>query len=239
LQQEKISLKEAAKELSINYSTAKTIVQTFRREKRIAKKPKRQVETKQAKKRERALCRKLSANKVNTIVEMILENEAGIGLTTKKCNEPKEEIKDASTLPTNQPKEPENPLKHQNNFGSSPDFTIFQEKEDGPKEDQISRGVGTHNDLILLQPKKPIFYTYSNKNMEDEYKEKIDYSNLVIFRSKEAEFNEEIELLPSSNVFPEVGEKKPRSMTSITEDEKPFFNFKFLAEDIYFSAFER
>jgi len=58
--------KEAAEELKINYSTAKTIVQTFRREKRVAKKPKHCTETKKAIKHERLLRKLLKSDQVRT-----------------------------------------------------------------------------------------------------------------------------------------------------------------------------
>ncbi len=184
MQQEKKSLKQAADELDINYSTAKTIVQTFRREKRVAKKPKRGLQTKKAIKRERFMARVLTRYKVGKILAKIMESETR-GEAKKPSKEKSRAHPEASTaVATQQPTElPSGMHKVFPRVTSALQMVLMPLEEEGPKEGQVSRGILT--DSFELPPtKRDIFFVRSETNPEELYRDKVDYSNLVAFRAK-------------------------------------------------------
>ena len=76
-----MTLKQAADKLGINYSTAKTIVQTFRKEKRVAKMPKRSMETKKGLKKGNFLKRFLNVCKTKCLMSIIIEAQVNFGQT--------------------------------------------------------------------------------------------------------------------------------------------------------------
>ena len=224
-------MKEAADLLEINYSTAKTIVQTFRREKRIAKKPKRFLETRKSIQKERYLHKILSKNRVVDMVGKILENE----LVMEKAAEKKEKFEDVKEVLasgiTNATNEIEaNAAQGQlpgNGFHyvSSATQLALIDIEEGPKEGQVSRPIGVQQDLPIPACKRVIFYIFPEQNPEEDYKHKVDYEDSVALRPKAKDNSSDLPRLPPLRPFKPL---RPRAWTmSIVKDDA--FTIDFLA----------
>ncbi len=193
-------------------------MQTFRKEKRITKKPKRALCTKKAEKREKALSKTLVPGKLDLIFAQILFGEtqehelcepsckraksdadALLSSTPLKPNDASTAVTAAamaSVLPQNEGDvRPSQPIHRVTSFpdielatpavASSPP-PAFLEEEPGPKLGQITRAVDAPNDIPLLPQSKDLFYVYPEANPEDEYRDKVDYRNLVMLRSPSA-----------------------------------------------------
>jgi len=181
-------LKQVADELAINYSTAKTIVQTFRKERRITKKPKRSLETKKAIKRERYLSKCLTQSKVARIISRIMEDELIAIANDVKCtkqSEPQSPIAEVSTaIATSPPSGAESPpTKTFPRITSANQMVLFPNEEEGPRPGQVTRAVATEYSYFPVS-KKDIFYVYSEINPEEEYRDRVDYANPVVLRAK-------------------------------------------------------
>lgn len=170
MQKADVSLKKAASELNINYSTAKTIVQTYRREKRISKRPKHIAETKKTLRREKLLAKMLTQNRVRKLTNLILKTT--LGHSKKKRNKGRMGISEVRTLPvTAQPSE--NPIsKGFPRVESAGQMVLFEPETPGPKCGQVSRGVMINREAGVT--KKDIFYVHYNPNSEEEFKESIN-----------------------------------------------------------------
>ncbi len=176
-------MKQAADELGINYSTAKTIVQTFRREKRVAKKPKRGLETKKALKREKYIARVLGHHKLTKILARIMEEETkDLELKPEKRKASEVNIPEASTaMVTQQPIEPPP------NTPFPRITSAFQMVLPAPLEEPPMRqdcGVMTDDLLVPQICKRDVFFVHSEANPEELYRSKVDYANPVTLRAK-------------------------------------------------------
>ncbi len=186
-------MKDAAAALNINYSTAKTIVQTFRRERRVTRKRKQTLETKKGLKREHHLQATLSHCKLANIFLRILQNETANDPTTCKAvhaealNAPGTTIPTASGTPEATP-EDATPLKTGNKAmtraHSAAEMCLVSEEEKGPKPGDMSRPTQTGGESFPPQSQKPVFVIYTESNPEDQFKDQIDYRNLVRLRTK-------------------------------------------------------
>lgn len=174
-------MREAADHLNINYSTAKTIVQTFRKEKRVTKKPKRQIITKKSIEKEKLLVQFLSQFKVKNLMANIVKAE----LEVKKENQDTQKaISEAPTLGSfSKPNPLSNIHKSLPRVESAGEMLLFELEEEGPYAGQMTRGVSANMDMITY--KRPIFFISVESDLEEEYKQQIDYSNPVLLRNKQ------------------------------------------------------
>lgn len=196
-----MSLREASAKLGINYSTAKTIVQTFRREKRIAKMPKKQHGTKKALKKERMLRRVLTNRSLSKILTHILNDEISSSKKKQQDQDTNIQRKDTSTFPTGYVEIPQIQSKENKEFPrilSANQIMTFAVEEEGPKKNQISRCIDTPQDLPIPIFKKDIFYIFAENNAEEEYRANLDYSNLLVLKTK-PKLMESEEKLPCLN----------------------------------------
>lgn len=162
-------------------------MQTFRREKRIAKKPKRFVETRKAIQKEKFLRKTLVKHRVAGIISRILEDEELFHSADEKCEDkkPVEPAEVSVTRPTNDvdinlPR----PNKGIQRVCSAPQMVLIETEEEGPKEGQTSRAVGVREEMLLPANKKEIFYVYPENSLDEEYKSKVNYDDPVELRSK-------------------------------------------------------
>ncbi len=233
-------MKQVADELSINYSTAKTIVQTFRKERRIAKKPKRALETKKAVKRERYLTKLLSHSKVVKMVALIVGEES-VTSSDKKSPEPTAPIVDSSTL-ISVPVRPEAETQHKAfpRITSANQMVLFPAEEDGPKPGQVSCAVAT-DPLSFPFSRKDVFYVYSESNPEEEYKGKVDYANPVLLRAKLS--SPAVESLAAQGQLLLQTQPFPRTISAPLlagfDVQGPAFDFQEYARRIRVDPFER
>lgn len=179
-------MREAADQLDINYSTAKTIVQTFRKEKRVAKKPKRLITTKKSIEKERSLVQFLSQFKVKSLMSSVIKTE----LALKKKSQDVA-ISEAPTLGsiTRTNTLQSNLHKALPRVESAGDMLLFGLDEDGPYAGQMSRGISVNMDQAVQ--KRPIFFVMIETDVEEEYKKSLDYSNLVLLRNKQPIISQE------------------------------------------------
>lgn len=180
-----MTLKQAAENLNINYSTAKTIVQTYRKEKRISKKPKHTIETKKSMKRENFLSKVLTHDKVAKVMSRIISTEFKTGKKRKllktKNTKFSHVISEAQTLPATG-QAPENLVsKSFPRIESAGQMQLFEPEKEGPKTGQITRAVFADIPQVL---KKDIFYIHCKPNTEEELKELIDYNDPLVLKSK-------------------------------------------------------
>ncbi len=163
-----MKLKVAADELGIIYSTAKTIWQTFKKERRIAKRPKRSIGTKKSAKHEEHLYSVLDKSRVPALLEKVLQAEFNPRVARKRpltkkastfCCAPCEEIN------MNQLRAPAIPLS------------------EGPTEACISR---SQSAATLYKEassaKKDKFYIYTVDDLDEKYKEVVECSSPVSLR---------------------------------------------------------
>eukprot|EP00826_Nyctotherus_ovalis_P048007 TRINITY_DN5615_c0_g2_i15.p1 TRINITY_DN5615_c0_g2~~TRINITY_DN5615_c0_g2_i15.p1 ORF type:complete len:204 (-),score=55.70 TRINITY_DN5615_c0_g2_i15:297-908(-) len=164
----------------MNYSTAKTIIQTFRRERRITKKSKHMLETKKAAKREHFLVRFLTKTKLECLVTSILSEE----LVAREENLGREDhcTSEVLTAPAvrsvGSSKEKLLPRVE-----SAAQMVLFEEAEEGPGSGQMTRAISVSPHEIE-EHKHDLFYVYSDTDPEMKYKDKIDYSDPLLLRSK-------------------------------------------------------
>jgi len=184
-------LKKAASELNINYSTAKTIVQTYRRENRITKRPKYMAETKKTLRRERLLAKMLVQKRVRKLTTLILKTALNQSKKKKK-NKERTGISEVRTLPVTAQTN-ENPIsKGFPRVESAGQIVFFESETLGPKCGQMSRGVMVNREAGIT--KKKIFYVHYKNNSEEEFKESI---NDPILQKHEPEGKRD--LVPSIN----------------------------------------
>ena len=89
-------LKEAADRLDINYSTAKTIIQTFRKEGRLAKKEKKKMWSRKATRKQKVLQKYLKRADIDKILGNIVEGE-GKRRKIREEEEIREEYREATS----------------------------------------------------------------------------------------------------------------------------------------------
>lgn len=187
-----MNLKQAASELNINYSTAKTIVQTFRQEHRISKISKKASITKRGLKRELRLIRALKKSKIRRLMSHIISMEISDtdnDLNPKTMKIAHDESIDMDLLNRS------TIIKTFSRIMSSDQLMLPSMEEMGPREGYISQGTITEDRELIR--KKDIFQI--KENLEEEYKKSLDYKDLIITRAKpnSKEEIEVIEKLPS------------------------------------------
>lgn len=79
---------------------------------------------------------------------------------------------------------------------------VFETEEPGPCTGQVSRGIAVCMDSIIN--KKPIFFVYDEENMEEKYKEGINYGDPILLRNR-SEFNLKVEIAPRLFDFHKYG----------------------------------
>lgn len=198
-------MREAADNLDINYSTAKTIVQTFRKEKRVAKRPKRFIITKKSIEKEKSLVQFLNQFKVKNLMSNIIKTE----LALKKGQDMP--ISETPTLGSISKINTLQSSLHKalSRVESAGDMMLFGLDEDGPCAGQMSRGVTANMDQVVQ--KRPIFFVVIETDVEEEYKQRLDYSNPILLRNKQQIVNQE-------QIVKELQEKPQPSLMS--------FNFR-------------
>ena len=163
----------AAEELKINYSTAKTIVQTFKCQKRFAKIPKRSLTSLRTRKREGRLRRVLTKRSLPSICERIFLDE----LKPEKCAEIVAALK---PRPQHKTKAVQNdnplPILPIPARSPSPPASSFPVCEPGPKVGQVSRGTDGPSDNWCAGKLKDVFYIYTIEGPESLFRHKIDYT---------------------------------------------------------------
>lgn len=179
-------MKQAADALGINYSTAKTIVQTFRREHRIAKKPKRSLETKRAMRRERHLLKALAKSRIAKILSQIISSETSCPDTCLKARDqphppPCEVSMSVSTAAVLPPSATSASITNFHRDTSAAQLMLLLNPEKAVPKEMVS--IGTNVDT----GKKDIFYVFTEDNPEEEYKRKVDYKDPVTLRVKPRE----------------------------------------------------
>lgn len=178
MQQKDTTLKEAAEKLDINYSTAKTIVQTYRKENRISKKPKHIKETKKSIRREEFLIRVLTQAKLAKLLPRIMQTEFKPP-KKKKSLKPSQPNSEARTLAaTGQPQD--NPsFKGFHRIESAGQIQIMESEVEGPKPGQVSRAVTAD---VPQSAKKDVFHVRCERT-----EEVLECKNLVLPTLKEKE----------------------------------------------------
>jgi len=167
-------LKNAAEKLNINYSTAKTIVQTYRKENRISKRPKHAITTKKSLKREQFLSRVLAPTKLAKIMSKIEFAECKLKKKRKSLKSTKEIISEACTLAATG-QAVENPIKKAfHRIESAGQIQLLETEKEGPKPGQVTRAVFAD---IPLNLKRDIFYVHSECKSEEELKKLISYED--------------------------------------------------------------
>ena len=185
------NLKDLAKKLRINYSTAKTIVQTFRREKRFATREKILLNTKREEKLFKKNLNKLPPEKIYLIMTKILKSFLEESSEEMGCNQKLE-----LSLKT-----PEN-TKQTIGAYSNNETPIENEisKIDNSHPTKTSIGTTT-NDLCFLSPVGDIFYIHDEENVNPQYDKEIDFENLVHLR-KRVDHPDRIKIGNESNKLP-------------------------------------
>eukprot|EP00826_Nyctotherus_ovalis_P064903 TRINITY_DN9530_c0_g1_i9.p1 TRINITY_DN9530_c0_g1~~TRINITY_DN9530_c0_g1_i9.p1 ORF type:complete len:298 (-),score=78.77 TRINITY_DN9530_c0_g1_i9:230-1123(-) len=176
-QQKNMTLKEAAEKLDINYSTAKTIVQTYRKENRISRKPKHMKETKKSIRREEFLSRVLTQAKLAKLFPRVIQVEFG---SPKKKKSPKlsQSNSEARTLAaTGQPQD-NPPFKAFHRIESAGQMQIIESEVEGPRPGQVSRAVTVD---VPQNVKKDIFHVRCEQKEENAF----ECKNLVLPKSRE------------------------------------------------------
>ena len=201
-------MKEAANHLEINYSTAKTIVQTFRKENRVTKNPKRQTTTKRSIEKERFLLQFLSQLKVKKLMASIVKAELEV---KKELPDIQKAASEARTLGSfSKPNPLSNSHKSLPRVESAGEMLLFELEEEGPYPGQISRGILVNMDMIVH--KRPIFFVLADTNLEEEYKQQLDYSNPVLLRNRQPIKNKEL-------ISTQIPEQVAKSMVSFNFHE--------------------
>lgn len=185
MQREKTTLKQAAEKLNINYSSAKTIVQTFRKEKRIKKKPKHVIKTKKSIKHEEFLHKVLNTIKMKKVITKILTSEFARGRKHKSLKEKypnfTELISQARTLSATAFAPENNKLKSFPRIESAGQMQLFEAEKEGPKPGQITRGISAS---IPPFSKRNIFYVQPEQNFEEDFKPQISHFSPILFQSQ-------------------------------------------------------
>eukprot|EP00826_Nyctotherus_ovalis_P045088 TRINITY_DN493_c0_g2_i3.p1 TRINITY_DN493_c0_g2~~TRINITY_DN493_c0_g2_i3.p1 ORF type:complete len:160 (-),score=15.80 TRINITY_DN493_c0_g2_i3:181-660(-) len=113
---------------------------------------------------------------------------------------------------------------------SAGQIVLFPNRAPGPKAGQVTCGVSVNVKRKL--PKRKLFYVNSSLAIEERYKEKIDYNNLVSLKQKcEEQFRVESLLVPRTNEIKENAHKATKTpisnfeVDSIKLLELPPYNF--------------
>lgn len=216
MNQENVTLKEAAEKLDINYSTAKTIVQTYRKENRISKKPKHTIATQKSLKREMFLSRVLTQRNLAKLMSRIISTEFKIVKRRKTSKEKVslQAISDARTL-AGTGQAIENPtLRGIPRVESAGQIQLFENEVEGPKVGQVTRAVFTETPL---HHKKNIFSVHSESKIQE-----------LIIDSK-GQVSEKQNNIRNNNFPPSVQER--------AVDKRLVFDFKTYGEMIMRSAY--
>ncbi len=234
MQTEGKKLKEGADELGIIYSTAKTIWQTFKKEHRIAKKPKRSIGTKKAAKHEEHLYSMLMKTRVPGILAKILHAECSAREGRKRALR-----KFPSSICGCGPPEETNPLQSVSTravanspvegcfsrIQSANEIVLVSQDEDGPRFGQRSHGTCCASYGVLDPPtKKDKFYIYADNDLDNKYKEEVDCTNPVSLRRQRKRSG-----LPSfRSTFTPVTSRKASECANRLGESAPAVAFNFV-----------
>lgn len=211
-----MSLRKAAKELNIKYSTAKTILQIFRREHRIAKKEKPDVISKRTLRHERRLTRLLEASRISKLIKRII-----IAETRKKRSKKVKKAKVLHEIPTSTalPKD-QGGLSTKNELPrvrSANQMMLFPVEENGPGANKVTRAVST--EITNFTQRKSIFKIVIKENLEEKYKQLINYNNLLITKEKVILHKPSVHKLPPIDI-------EERSLASEVDAKFSFVEYK-------------
>lgn len=160
-------------------------MQTFRREKRISKKPKHAVETKKSLKRENFLSQILTHTRLTKVIQRILATEFKSGKRRRsskgKLSRSPQAISDAQTLAATGQAMENLGFKGFPRIESAGQMQLFEVEKEGPKPGQVTRAVSA--DIPQVQ-RKDIFYVHYETKTEEELKHTIDYNDLLVLKSK-------------------------------------------------------
>jgi len=226
-------LKEIASKLGINYSSAKTIVQTFRKERRFTKKEKKQINTINSMKKQKILQKALNSEKCLDLFSKIMDDYTFGNLCMK-----------------NDPKDKEFPLSnsicasttnYSNNLsGNRSEFSRIASAESmqnlisdtSNSLNSVSVGVNTELDLIEHQASKDVFFVHdSDENFPENFELDCKYNNLLMIPKKR-------KLLPSlsKDNFWLLNKENPELLKNI--EFETFINFNFYRFKIWSSFLE-
>lgn len=162
-----MSLKKAAVALNVNYSTAKTILQTFKKKNRITKQPKHMAGTKKVAKHEQLLVKMLRQKRVKklmgTILKAALKQPGNKKLTTNQKLSQRNVNSQSKTLPNMVQPMPNSTSNGFHRIESAGQMILFEAETPGPKCGQMSRGVMTEVKVV----KKDLFYVYYSFSYDD------------------------------------------------------------------------
>ena len=170
-------MKKAAEDLDVNYSTAKTIIQIFRKEKRIARKPKHLIVTKKSLRREKFLKKMTNPYRIKKVMAKVIKAELKKSKKKKSSiNKDLFQISEAKTLAvTNQMEEN---VRRFPRIESAGQMVIFADMVFGPKAGQMTKGTLTN--IQPIEPKTKLFHI----NISEEcYRGKINYNDLLLLKN--------------------------------------------------------
>ncbi len=125
------------------------------------------------------------------------------------------------------------PAAHKNSIFprvlSAPQLYLFEADEEGPKLGQMSRGIGVQEEHLLPLYRREVFYVYPEHDLDEEYKERVDYDNPVLLRSKPKpnESQPVRGLLPSLQDFLKSGLKTHSENDEHAQGREPGISFDF------------
>lgn len=230
-----MTLKDAAEKLDINYSTAKTIVQTYRKENRISKKPKHSIITKKSLKREQFLSRVLTQTKLAKIMSRIVAAE--LNLKKRKLCRTKslQGISEARTLAATGQAQDIPVGKSFPRVESAGQMQLLEAEKEGPKPGQVTRAISANMPLSL---KKDVFYVHVPCSAK-EVLPAPDPQDLEMIEEKE-EANLEKPVIENEGREREDENGEMRDLSGLEEREAGvWFDFRTYGEKIVKSAWER
>jgi transcription elongation GreA/GreB family factor len=89
---------------------------------------------------------------------------------------------------------------------------------------------------------KPIFIIYPEESSENEFKNKVDYTNPVVLRNRTEKYEKPLPPIATILDYDKkitILDQKTHKKLETEENIKPVFDFFYYKEDIYFSTFER
>lgn len=222
-------------------------MQTYRRERRIGKRPKHTGETKKVMRREKLLAKMLSQQRVRKLVANILRRALGRGRKKKVParnssvgkgrTRPCHGVSEAKTLPLTAQLS-ENPTsKGFHRIESAGQMILFEAEAPGPKSGQVSRGVATGAEVV----RKDTFYVYCNVDSEEQPKHSAIHippppkrssppSNKLPGMAASAQ-----EMLEGRGLVVGGGKSKER----VNEEKRSFFDFREYGAMIMANAYQR
>lgn len=168
----------------MNYSTAKTILQIFRRERRISRVSKKLKSTKKSQRREKLLAFTLTEYKVQRFISFILNEECNFNSQNSVGRKRGHGLSETSSL--TEPRRIFATVKVSWEGAGGGDVgkraKLAQAWLSSQKTNKAVQTDIKFEDIPVK--KKDIFYVYSDRDLEDEYRKRIDYDNPVLLKAK-------------------------------------------------------